>query len=211
MGEAKSSMQTEKKSANIDVLELYDTYQSQIFRYVLHRTGDVEVARDITAEVFFKAHNHRWRFKLTSVPVSAWLFRIAGNEVSSFQRKQKFRPVCLDAALENSDTIPLSLRGDLREEIRQFQSEVERNATFIRVHQKLVALPNKYQEVIVLRYLEEKTIREIADILGKKEGTVRSLISRGMALLRRVVGKTKTATSTNNLLTEVRQEKGANA
>ena len=208
MGKANFNMKTET-SATLDVLALYDTHQSRIFHYVLHRTGDVEVARDITAEVFFKVHKHRWRFKLTSAPVSAWLFRIAGNEVSSFLRKQKYRPICLDAALEKSEAVPLSLRGDLREEMQRLQAKVELNATFFRVHQKLVGLPNKYQEVIVLRYLEEKTILEIAEILGKKEGTVKSLISRGLARLRRVVGRDGTRAPT--LLADVSREKGVNA
>jgi RNA polymerase sigma-70 factor, ECF subfamily len=193
-----------------EIPDLYDAYQAKIFRYVLNRTGDVEAARDITAEVFFRAHKHRRRFRLTSAPISAWLFRIAGNEISSFHRKKKYRPVCLESALSSSDVVPLSLRGDLQEEILDAQEKVNLNATFFRVHAQLMKLPNKYQEVIVLHYLEEKTVLEIAAILGKKEGTVKSLISRGIRKLKKIVGMNRAPLSSELLLAEVRTEKEVN-
>jgi RNA polymerase sigma-70 factor, ECF subfamily len=197
-------------SKAIDVLKLYDDYESKIFHYVLHRTGDVEAARDITAEVFFKAHENRWRFQFTVAPISAWLFRIAGNEVSSFHRRKRYRPFCLETELTRSEMVPFSLRGDLRDEILNAQERVSRNAAFFRVLAELLKLPDKYQEVIVLHYLEEKTVPEIAEILGKRQGTVKSLISRGIRKLRTVMGRAQDPFSDERLLAKLQAEKGVN-
>ncbi|MBN2716673.1 MAG: RNA polymerase sigma factor [Deltaproteobacteria bacterium] len=194
----------------IDVLKLYDTYYDDIFRYVLNRTGDVEMSRDITADVFFKVYRHRWKYVFTSAPVSAWLYRIAGNEVVSAHRNTTRRPLLLDGELQHSDVVPVALRGDLQEEIQQAQEQVNRNAAFQRVNQQLKKLPSKYQEVIVLRYLEEKSIKEIALLLGKREGTVKSLISRGISQLKRISFTEKDFFAQNGLLVEARTNEGVN-
>ncbi|MBN2527121.1 MAG: RNA polymerase sigma factor [Deltaproteobacteria bacterium] len=194
----------------IDVLKLYDAYYDCIFRYVLNRTGDVEVARDISADVFFKVHRSRWKFMFTGAPVTAWLYRIAGNEVITWQRKKKYRPVALERELQRLDILPLSLRGDLREEINDVQAKVNRNTAFHKVNKYVEKLPNKYQEVIVLRYLEEKSIKEIATLLGKKEGTIKSLISRGISHLRRSTRTEKDFFLQNGLLVEASPNEGVN-
>jgi len=168
-----------------DILVLYDTYCKEIFHYVLTRTGDVEIAGDIASEVFFKAHRSLWRFRFTGVPIGAWLFKIAGNEVTSYYRKQKYTPLCLEAVLKKSGGIPPALKGDLEEEILAAQEIVNQNKAYLKVKDLLFKLPKKYQEVIVLHYMEEKSIPEIAFILDKKEGTVKSLISRGIAKLKK--------------------------
>ena len=211
MDEIICSIHESEQGDPLDVLKLYDTYHAKIFHYVLNRTGEVEVSRDIAAEVFFKAYKHRRRFKLTSAPISAWLFRIAGNEVSSHHRSKKYRPVCLETALSRSDILPLSLRGDLQEEIMNAQEQVNLNARFFRVHAQLRKLPDKYQAVIVLHYLEEKTVLEIAAILGKKEGTVKSLLSRGIGKLKKIVGRDEDPLPAERLLAEIRTQKGVTA
>ena len=169
-----------------DVLQVYDDFYERIFRYALSRVGDVEAARDITAEVFLKMYKSRWKFKSTGAPISAWLFRIAGNEISSYYRREKYRPLRLETEINNTYTVPLSLKGDLQKEIAEAQERVNQNAVYFEIHNQLLKLPEKYQEVILLHYLEEHTIPQIALMLGKKEGTVKSLISRGIAKLRRV-------------------------
>ena len=65
-----SRLDEPQTNETLDVLALYDAYHKQILRYVLNRTGDVEAARDITAEVFFKAYRGRWRYRVTSAPAS---------------------------------------------------------------------------------------------------------------------------------------------
>ena len=198
------------ENGKLDVLKLYDTYYDDIYRYVLNRMGDVELARDITADVFFKVHRSRWKYVFTGAPVSAWLYRIAGNEVISFHRKSKRQPLALDRELQTHDIPPMALRGDLQEEIHAAQEKVNRNAAFQRVNLQLKKLPNKYQEVIVLRFLEEKSIREISRLLGKKEGTIKSLISRGLSQLKRISYTEKDFFVQNGLLVEASPNDGVN-
>jgi RNA polymerase sigma-70 factor (ECF subfamily) len=72
------------------------------------------------------------------------------------------------------------------------QDEVDNNKKYMEVKEALKTLPDKYQEVLVLRFLEEKKISEIASILGKNEGTIKSLISRGVDRLKKYFdGKTQ--------------------
>ncbi|MBN2344457.1 MAG: RNA polymerase sigma factor [Deltaproteobacteria bacterium] len=193
----------------LDVLALYDAYHRKIFRYALNRTGDVEVARDIAADVFFKVHKHRWKFVFSGAPVSAWLYKIAGNEIVSFQRKQKYRPVALDNALSDNDIVPMSLRGDLQEEIQDAQEHVHRHAAFLRIQKQISRLPGKYQEVIVLRYLEEKSVQEISELLGKKEGTVKSLLSRGISKLKKASYSGQLSFAPAGMLVETGAKEGA--
>jgi RNA polymerase sigma-70 factor (ECF subfamily) len=67
----------------------------------------------------------------------------------------------------------------------QAEEELRRNQEYLLLHQQLSILPSKYQEVITLRYFEKKQIKEISEILGKKEGTVKSLLHRGLEKLRK--------------------------
>ena len=67
--------------------ELYDRYYAQIFGYVLKRTASIEVAQDVTSEVFFKALKNLRQFRWRGVPFSSWLYRIATNENANHFRK----------------------------------------------------------------------------------------------------------------------------
>ncbi len=210
MGQQDVERQYRHEDGKIDVLKLYDTYYDAIFRYVLNRTGDVEVSRDIAADVFFKVHRHRRKYVFTGAPVTAWLYRIAGNEVITWQRKRKYRPVELENAMQQNGIFPVALRGDLQEEIQEAQAKVDQNAAFHRVLTHMKRLPAKYQEVIVLRFLEEKSIREISILLGKKEGTVKSLVSRGLTQLRKMTRNRNERLSRTGLLVETSPNEGVN-
>jgi RNA polymerase sigma-70 factor (ECF subfamily) len=190
-----------------DVLQVYDALHTPILRYVANRVGDVEIARDITAEVFFKMYKNRWKYKFTGAPISAWLYRIAGNEINTFYRKQKYKPLRLETALKDTGSLPLSLRGDLQQEISDAQEKADQNSAFTRIHKQLRQLPGKYQDVIVMHYLEEQTVPQIAALLGKKEGTVKSLISRGIAKLRTEAQKSQNR-SEEGLLVPKRPQEG---
>ena len=69
--------------------ELYDQYYSRILGYVLRRTASIEIAQDVTSEVFFKALKHLGQFHWRGVPFSAWLYRIACHEIANNLRKSK--------------------------------------------------------------------------------------------------------------------------
>jgi RNA polymerase sigma-70 factor (ECF subfamily) len=159
---------------------LFDRHYDDIFRYVLHRTANPELAQDLTSETFFKALNKLWTFRWQNVPFSAWLYRIASNEVNGFYRKHKlYKSISLDDVAED----PGSEKHLLKEELRQAREEINNNLLFLDLHQAVSRLKNRYQDVIALRFFENKKVKEIAEILNKSEGTVKSLIHRALKQL----------------------------
>lgn len=174
---------------------LYDEYYLKILNYVLRRTASIEVAEDITADVFIKALNGIRRFTWKGVPFSAWLYRIASNEIASYFRGKHTKDISLDTMMEEYGFVPLS-DEDIERTCMENQEEIERHKQFLQVQQALIQLPPKYQEALSLRYFEKKSIAEIAIIMDKRPGTIKSLLSRGIEKLRKVVPNTERNLST---------------
>ena len=158
--------------------ELYDKYYSQIFGYTLKRVANLEIARDITSETFLRALKNLWQFRWQNVPFSCWLYRLANNEIANYFRKHKGGLVSLEKIPE-----PMS-NSDPHEEFIEAEEELKKHKDFLRAQEKISKLDFKYQEVITLRFFEKKQIKEIAKSLGKSEGTIKSLLHRGLKKLR---------------------------
>lgn len=162
---------------------LYDRYYSKIFHYILGRTANVETAMDITSTTFFKALSEIKHFRWTGISFGAWLYRIATNEIYTHFRKEKSRL----KMLENINIRPVE--SDPLDDVIDAEKELERHQEYLKIQQSLAKLPLKYQEVISLRFFENKEIHEIAEILGKPEGTIKSLVHRGIENLRKRIEK----------------------
>lgn len=157
---------------------LYEHYYSQMFGYVFRRVLNWEVAQDITSEVFLKAYSGIWRFRWTSISIGAWFYRIATNEVNMYFRRGKLSSVSLDELVERGFDLPDPTTTEA--EKARVEKELHQYQDFLMIQSRLKELPLKYQEVITLRYFEQKSLREISEILDKKEGTVKSLLARGI-------------------------------
>jgi RNA polymerase sigma-70 factor (ECF subfamily) len=166
--------------------DLFDRYYPLIFAYVLRRVGKWNDAQDITSEVFLKALKGLWRFRWQGIAFSAWLYRIATNEVGIYFRRAGRAPLSLNQLIEQSGFEPAS-RDDLIAEKLEVERQFERHRDFLIASSNIVTLPMKYQHVITLRFFEHKSVKEIAEILGKKDGTVKSLLSRGLQRLRKLM------------------------
>lgn len=162
--------------------ELFDAHYSMIFNYVVRRTSDVAVAQDITSVVFIRALDNLEKFKWQGAPFSAWLYRIAGNEIRMHYRRHK-PLVSLDELAEESG-FELVADADLQAELEDAQAAIDRAREYLRAQTAVSRLPIKYQEVLALRFGENKKLGEIATILQKKEGTVKSLLSRALSRLK---------------------------
>ncbi|MDD5648746.1 MAG: sigma-70 family RNA polymerase sigma factor [Dehalococcoidia bacterium] len=159
--------------------ELYEVYYRRIFNYALKRTANVQLALDITSITFLKAFSQIKKYHWRDVPFAAWLYRIASNEVNDHYRREGGRRVSsIESIADLADT------SDYSDEINQAEEELSRHEEFIMLHQKISELPFIYQEVIALKFFEKKKIREMVKILGKKEGTIKSLLHRGVEKLR---------------------------
>ena len=167
---------------------LFDYYYPPIFGYILKRLGDASTAQDVTSDVFFKALRSLPSFSWRGISIKPWLYQIAGNEIKLYYRKSKRTTVSLDQMLEEKGfETPSST--DLFAEISAAQAALEQNEQYQKVLLALQSLPFIYQEVLTLRFLEEMKVSEIASVLNKREGTVKSLLSRGLIKLRTVIPK----------------------
>lgn len=148
---------------------LYDRYVDRIFRYLLGRTGNVQVAEDLTAETFLAALKSLWRFRWTGKPFSAWLYRIALAKIGDYYRQQRrWHPVALEMVAEFPDPRP---RLGLTEDYAVLQAALQ-------------ALTPPQREAMVLFYFEDCSLGEIAWIMRRPKNTIKSHLRRGLERLR---------------------------
>ena len=148
--------------------ELYEINFERVYGFIARRVPNRDEAEDLTSEVFHKALANLPRFKWRGAPFAAWLFRIAANIIADrSKRVAKERDV--SEADEPTDLTQISL-----EEI-EFRAQVFRLVD---------ALPVDQRRVIAMRFAEEKSVRAIADEIGRTEGAVKQLQFRGLQQLR---------------------------
>jgi len=148
---------------------LYEAHFERIYAFVARRVRDRSVAEDLTADVFRHALSAIGAFEWRGVPFASWLYRIAANEVADHATK---------AARERGTIVPDGARDEpSRSEIEQ----VEHRATLFRL---VDDLPSDQRRVIVMRFAEERSIREVAETLGRSEGAVKQLQWRALETLR---------------------------
>ncbi len=166
---------------------VYDAYYPAIFGYVFRRTGDYHLARDIAADTFLKAVLNLSEFEWRGVSIQAWLMRIATNELRMYYRNRNYRSMVFEQLPEQ-----FIMEKQLYQIFEQERAELEARRTqyqdFVRIQEARQQLPVKYQEVLALRYFERKSVLEIASILQKSDGTVKSLLSRGVDKIARLIG-----------------------
>jgi RNA polymerase sigma-70 factor, ECF subfamily len=161
--------------------ELFKLYYKQIFGYIFRRTVVFDDTADIAADTFMSAFRHINRFSYKGISIKIWLYRIATNEVNQyFRNKQKHNSLFSRIDFENENLFNTLLQDDKND----LEAELQQHDQFITILNGLKTLPVKYQEVISLRYFEGKENKEIAEILDMNEGTLKSLLSRGLEKLR---------------------------
>jgi RNA polymerase sigma-70 factor, ECF subfamily len=148
--------------------ELYEINFERVYAYVIRKVGNRAEAEDVTAEVFHQALANLKRFEWRGIPFAAWLFRIAANLISD-RWQRSGREIADDAELESAKISPAEIE------------EVERRATLFRL---VDTLPAEQRRVIVLRFVEQKSIKEVAGEIRKTEGAVKQLQFRALSSLR---------------------------
>jgi RNA polymerase sigma-70 factor (ECF subfamily) len=163
--------------------QLYDHYYSSILNYCTRRTGNVHLGHDIAAETFLKALTHIGKLRWQQVPFSAWLYRIATNEVNTYFRRGRYRASSLETLRESGAFDPVA-PDDPESEVIEAEQVLQRHQVFLQCQRLIAQLPLHYQEVLALRFLDGKQLKEIAMILDKPEGTIKSLLHRGLDRLK---------------------------
>jgi RNA polymerase sigma-70 factor, ECF subfamily len=148
--------------------DLYEVNFERVYAYAVRRVRDRAEAEDVTAEVFHQALANLKRFEWRGIPFAAWLFRIAANLISD-RWQRSGREITDEETIDAAQVSPAEIE------------EVERRATLF----KLVdTLPAEQKNVVVLRFVEQKSIKEVAREIRKTEGAVKQLQFRALSSLR---------------------------
>lgn len=154
------------KSADPHALSLiYERYARCIHRYIYARVGDVQLAEDLCAEVFLRMLEGMPQYEDRGWSVLTWLYRIARDRTTDTLRRHSKTPLSFETLRAISDGPETILAT-------QFEHE--------EIRQTLTRLPRSQQQVIQLRFVDELSVREIAERLGRTEGSVKQLQYRGL-------------------------------
>ena len=146
---------------------LYELHFERVYGFVAGRVHDRATAEDLTSDVFYKALANLKSYEWRGVPFAAWLLRIAANIViDRSQRSSRERPM-------GDDPPDPGVRPDMR--------AIEHRA---RLFQMVKRLPETQRRVIQERFVDQRSIREIAERLGKSEGAIKQLQLRALERLR---------------------------
>lgn len=152
--------------------ELYEKYFDRIFNFVFRQTDDEELTADLCSQTFLIALKNLEKYEFRGVPFSAWLYRIASNEVNKHYRKQKGNKVF---SIEEARIRELIEQGD----------ETSDEETIRRLMSYLKELPTDMLQVLELRFFEDKDFKEIAFILDITESGAKMRTYRALDRLRK--------------------------
>ncbi len=155
---------------------LYEQNVTRIYNYIFYRIGSEADAEDLTARVFHRAFGHIEKYQEKGVPFTAWLYRIAHNLTANWYRDTRRRK---EVSLEDHSDIPHLAELPERELEKTQEKELLLNA--------IRRLPQDRQQLILLKFLEDLSNGEIAVIMGKTEGAIKSLYHRSLIALRQQV------------------------
>ena len=154
---------------------IYDALVKPVYRYIFYRV-DQDVAEDLTEETFLKVWQNLKKYKKGKNPFSSWVFKIAHNLICDHYRQHQ-------TVAEIDDQIA---------DTKNFSNPV--HLTNIKLNQvklrkAIMQLPENYQQIISLKYINELENVEIAAVVGKSEGAIRTIQSRALAQLRTILEK----------------------
>lgn len=156
----------------------FDQFYTIVYRYLLHRLFDRELAEELTAETFFKALRSARTVHSREREMQMWLLRIATNLANSHYRKVRLRHLLFGR-----------LSGIIRQTSAPDPAGEPNDDRRVRMRAVLRTLPPKYQTVLTLRYYQQMSFEEIAATIGCREVTVRSRLSRAVRQLRERLGQ----------------------
>jgi RNA polymerase sigma-70 factor, ECF subfamily len=165
--------------------EIYNQYVARIYRFIFFKVSSEAEAQDLTSEVFLKTWQYISEGEAEIGNLNALLYRIARNCVIDWYRQQNKQPIMsLPEQEEEGTTVDTAQQVEINWEVQQ-------------VKDCLFKLKDEYREVLVLRFLDELEITEIAQALEKTNGTVRVLIHRALKALKEVTEQNNGPRKTN--------------
>ena len=168
--------------------EIYDFYVVRIFRFVYLKTSSKETAEDLTSEVFLKCWKHiKTRVEKNEEEIiqesrlGSFLYKIARNLVIDFYRKKQIPTIEIDDKLKNK----------IKDQKQDILSEISAKQELEKLKVALSKLKDEYREIIILRHVEDLSTKEIAEITGRTDSSVRVLLHRAVKALEKAMGDEK--------------------
>jgi RNA polymerase sigma-70 factor (ECF subfamily) len=152
---------------------LYDRYQPQIYRFIYLKVSHREEAEDLCHQVFLTAWQNIGNYRHKGFPFSTWLYSIAKNKIIDHYRENKFSISIEDARVED--------RKNRSEEI------LEKKINLENVRKAIKKLADKEQDIIIMRFVEEFSIKETAKILEKSEISIRVTQNRAIKKIKKIL------------------------
>lgn len=156
---------------------LYDHYQPQIYRFIYLKVGGREEAEDLSHQTFLNAWLGIGKYKHRGFPFSSWLYQIARNQIVDHYRSRHE-----SSSLEDIDPESVVVENFQNETVEQ-ALEIERVTAAIR------RLKPEYQDVLIMRFVEDLSVRDVSAALDKSEGAIKLLQHRAIKLLREELGE----------------------
>ncbi len=175
--QALSKLKSRDKEAFIKV---YDENVKDIHRFVYFKIGGREEANDLTSMIFLKAWNHIQNKTLENTKtLRALLYKIARNAIVDYYRDTGNK---MTVSLDNEDS-----HIDVIDENENPQERIDKQADLELIKAKLPLLKEEYREIIIMKFINDLTLDEIAEISEKSKGNVRVLLHRALNALRELV------------------------
>jgi RNA polymerase sigma-70 factor (ECF subfamily) len=154
--------------------DLYEHYKSDVYRYLYYRVGRPQLAEDLTTEVFIRVMEHLPRYQPRRVPFRAWLLQIARNLAIDHARKLAVRH-------------HVDLDEDMAADLDGPETAVARTLITEHLQHALHRLTADQCDVVILRFVAEMPIKEVAETLRKSESAVKALQARGLEALQQIL------------------------
>lgn len=152
--------------------QIYDRYVDVVYRYVYYRIGDRSQAEDFTSETFVRALRRLDSFTYRGRDLGAWLITIARNIVFDHVKSSRYR---LEVVTEEIDDASHVQQGPEHAVLEKLES--------VRLLRSVKRLGSEQQECIVLRFFQELSVAETAQIMGKNDGAIKALQHRAVRRL----------------------------
>lgn len=152
--------------------ELYELYFKRVYRYVIKRVANREVAEDIVADIWLKVLDKIHTYEDMGRPFASWLFSISANTVKDHYRRHR--------QVVNFENVEGILYSEGKEEAVLSRIDLD---------EAISNLTPSQQEVVLMRFEEDLKFREIGASLGKSEGSVKALMIRALKALRESMNK----------------------
>ncbi len=156
---------------------IYNHYIDQIYRFVLFKVSGKQIAEDLVHETFLSAWQNIKNYKQKEFPISSWLYQIARNKVIDYYRTSK-KNISIDT--EDFDESSLGFEE---------QRNLDGPMSLEKIKSLISYLKPEYQDVIIMRYIEDLDHKEISAAMNKSEGAVRLLQHRAVNHLKELYAK----------------------